>query len=112
MPVGKGGPGFSRRSAPASIGEKPILGAAGQEGIAVRIGFDGETERAVRGRTWHPTQVIRALPGGGIELKLRVRDEAEIARWVLSWGAHAWVIEPARVRILVRETARKIVARH
>jgi predicted DNA-binding transcriptional regulator YafY len=45
-------------------------------------------------------------------MTLRARDEAEIARWVLSWGAHAWVIEPARIRILVRETARKIVARH
>lgn len=100
------------RSAPGPIGERPLLGAAGRDGIAVRIAFDAESERAVRGRTWHATQVIRALPGGGLEMTLRARDESEIARWVLSWGAHAWVIEPARVRILVRETARKIVERH
>jgi predicted DNA-binding transcriptional regulator YafY len=124
MPSGKGGVGIasisrqtrsSAQSAPGPIGERPSLGtsgAAGRDGIAVRIGFDGESERAVRGRTWHASQVIRALPGGGLEMTLRVRDEAEIARWVLSWGAHAWVIEPARVRILVRETARKIVDRH
>ena len=112
MPEGKGSAGPWRQSAPAPIGERPPLGAAGRDGIAVRIGFDAESERAVRGRTWHATQVIRALPGGRLEMTLRARDEAEIARWVLSWGAHAWVIEPARIRILVRETARKIVARH
>ena len=112
MPAGKGGASPWRQSAPAQIGERPGLGSAGRDGITVRIGFDVDSERAVRSRTWHPTQVIRALPGGGLEMTLRARDESEIARWVLSWGAHAWVIEPARVRILVRETARKILARH
>jgi predicted DNA-binding transcriptional regulator YafY len=101
-----------RRPAAAPLGERPALGAVSRGGIPVRIGFDAEAARTVRNRTWHPSQVIRPLPGGGLELTLRARDEAEITRWVLSWGTHAWVIEPTRVRLLMREVARAILARH
>lgn len=101
-----------RYAAPPAIGEKPALAAAGREGIAVRIRFDAASARAVRGRTWHSTQVIHALPGGAVEMTLRTRDEGEIARWVLSWGGRAWVIDPPRLRNRVREIAREILARH
>jgi predicted DNA-binding transcriptional regulator YafY len=101
-----------RKSPPPAIGEKPSLAAEGTGSFAARIRFDADSARAVRGRAWHATQVIRALPDGGVEVTMRVRDEWEIARWVLSWGAHAWVVEPAPLRNRVRELAREILARH
>jgi predicted DNA-binding transcriptional regulator YafY len=111
--TGKGGENPWRYSEPPAMGEKPALAAAGRGGgIAVRIRFDAESPRAVRGRTWHATQVLHTAPGGGVEMTLRARDEWEIARWVLSWGGHARVIEPQRLRNRVREIAREIVARH
>jgi predicted DNA-binding transcriptional regulator YafY len=100
-----------RRSMPPAIGEKPAL-TAGRSGFSARIRFDAESARTVRGRTWHATQVIQALHGGGVELTLVVKDECEVARWVLSWGGHAWVVEPQRLRNRVREMAREILARH
>jgi predicted DNA-binding transcriptional regulator YafY len=107
------GPGIPwRRSPPASIGERPALAPASGFGEPVRIRFDAESAMAVRSRTWHATQSILSLPGGGVDMTLRARDEWEIARWVLSWGAHAWVIEPARLRNKVREMARDILERH
>lgn len=114
-------PGASRRKArgnpwgkslPPPIGEKPALGTAGGHGVAVRIRFDPDSARAVRARTWHATQIIRASADGGVEMTVRTWDEEEIARWVLSWAAHAWVIDPARLRNRVREIAREILARH
>jgi predicted DNA-binding transcriptional regulator YafY len=107
---GRGNPW--RKSPPPPLGERPALATPGGRGAAVRIRFDAESARAVRGRTWHATQVIQGLPDGGVELTLRMGDEWEIARWVLSWGAHAWVVEPPRVRARVREIARAILARH
>jgi len=110
-----------KKTQPAAIGEKPQLapvGTAGGSGkggnavSAVRIRFDAESARAVRSRIWHATQVIHGLSDGGVDLTLRARDEGEIARWVLSWGAHAWVVEPPRLRSRVREIAREIAARH
>lgn len=100
-----------RRGVLAPIGEKPPLGS-GRGGFPVRIGFDIDAVRAVRERTWHATQVIHTLPGGAIEMTLRARDEVAIAHWILSWGARAWVIEPPRLRALVKDLAREILARH
>jgi predicted DNA-binding transcriptional regulator YafY len=110
--AGNGGGNPWRRSAPPAIGERPALGAVGRGGYAARIRFGAESARTVRARTWHATQVIHALPGGGVEMTLRVRDEWEIARWVLSWGGYAWVIEPPRLKSRVREMAREILGRH
>jgi predicted DNA-binding transcriptional regulator YafY len=109
-PVKRSGAAW-RRPQPPAIGERPALGS-GRGGVPVRIGFDTDAARAVRERTWHASQVIRTLPGGAIEMTLRARDEAAIAHWVLSWGARAWVIEPARLRTRVKELAREIMAKH
>ena len=110
--TGKGLGNPWRHSPPPAMGENPALAVADKFSQAVRIRFDAESARTVRGRTWHATQVIRALPDGGVEMTLRARDDWEIVRWVLSWGAHAWVIEPALLRNRVRELAREILARH
>jgi predicted DNA-binding transcriptional regulator YafY len=110
---GKGNVNPWKKSSPAPIGEKPPLERdyAGR-GQLVRIRFDADSARAVRSRTWHASQILRPLPDGAVEMTLRARDEDEIARWVLSWGGHAWVLEPVRVRGRVREIARGIMARH
>jgi hypothetical protein len=100
-----------RRAAAPSIGEKPELGSS-RGGFMVRIGFDPDCTRAVRARTWHASQVIHTLPGGTIEMTLKLRDEAAVAQWVLSWAAGAWVIEPARLRARVEKLAGEIAARH
>ncbi len=109
--AGSGGGSPWRQPAPP-LEEHPAPAGRGRGGMAVRIRFDAESARAARGRTWHPTQVIHRLPGGGVEMTLRARGEWEIARWVLSWAGHAWVIEPQRLRSRVRQIAREIVARH
>ncbi len=102
-----------RFASPPALGEPPHLSPGDRRtGIPVRIRFDAESARAVRRRIWHPTQLIRAIPGGCIELSLVVRDDWEIARWVLSWAGHASVVDPTRIRTLVRQLARDIATRH
>jgi len=108
----KAGPNPWRQLSPPPIGERPVLGPAGRGSIAVRIGFDVESARLVHSRAWHPTQVIRPLPGGALEMTLRIRDESEIVRWVLCWGGHAWIVEPPRLCASVREISREILDRH
>ena len=101
------------QSIPPALGVPSQLSASDRRAsVPGRIRFDSEAAAAVRRRIWHPTQVIRNLPGGGIELSLRARDEWEIARWVLSWAGRASVIEPVRLRQQVRQLAREIAARH
>ena len=73
----------------------------------VRIAFDEFAARLVGERNWHPSQKIKQLPGGRIELRLELGSLEEVERWVLSWGAHVRVLAPAELkkRILVAVTA-------
>ena len=74
--------------------------------LADSFGFfsDGEPERVrlvftqrvapyVRARRWHPSQRLKDLPDGGIELTMTTCGR-ELIRFVLEWGAQCRVVEP------------------
>jgi len=67
---------------------------AGTGKFLVKIRFDSFASRLVRERDWHPTQKIREIKGGGIELEMTLGALEEIERWILSWGDHAKVLGP------------------
>jgi predicted DNA-binding transcriptional regulator YafY len=48
--------------------------------------------------------------GGTIELRLELGSLEEIERWILSWGAHARVLEPAELKRRIRRSAEAILA--
>lgn len=70
----------------------------------VRIAFDPFAAQLVRERSWHPSQEIRELPDGGLELLLELDALEEIERWILSWGGHARVVSPKLLQQRVRQT--------
>lgn len=97
-----------RRPAEFSIGRflSESFGVfTGREKQTVRIRFDAFAGQLVQERSWHPSQKIKRLRDGGIKLILEVSGLEEIERWVLSWGAHAEVVEPRALREIVRRTA-------
>lgn len=67
---------------------------AGTGKYPVKIRFDSFAARLVRERDWHPTQKIREIKGGEIELEMTLGALEEIERWILSWGDHAKVLGP------------------
>jgi proteasome accessory factor B len=73
----------------------------------VRLEFDDFAARLVSERNWHPSQKIKQLADGRIELNLELGSMEEIERWILSWGARVRVLAPAELkkRILVAVTA-------
>lgn len=52
----------------------------------------------VRQSVWHPSAVLTQLPGGGVEMRLRVASEIEMRPWVLGWGSLVEVIAPPSLR--------------
>jgi proteasome accessory factor B len=84
----------------------------GQERLKVRIHFDAFAARLVGEREWHPSQKIKHLAAGELELILVLGSLEEIERWVLSWGSHARVLEPAELRRRVRSEAQAVIAAH
>ncbi len=71
-----------------------------QGGRAYRIAvwFDSYEARWIRERTWHETQRLIDHADGSLTLEFQASGLDEIARWVLSYGEHAVVLKPKRLR--------------
>ena len=60
---------------------------------------------------WHDNQRTKFLPDGSLELPCDcVRAWTEISWWILGYGDQAEVIKPARLRRLVCQRAKNMVA--
>jgi proteasome accessory factor B len=77
----------------------------------VRIRFDAWAARLVRERIWHESQILTQREGGELELALELGGLEEIERWVLSWGEHARVLAPKRLRNRIRHVAEALLTR-
>ena len=85
-----------------------VLGGTGDYRVVVR--FTAAVADRVRERAWHESQEMRPLPGGGLELKLRLGALTEVEQWILSWGAAAEVVGPAELRANMRKNAAALAA--
>jgi proteasome accessory factor B len=74
----------------------------------IRLEFDAFAARLVAERTWHHSQKVRTLKDGAMILELSLGALEEIKRWVLGWGRHVRVVEPASLINAVREEAHAI----
>lgn len=63
--------------------------------VKVVLTFDARIAAYVRERRWHPSQVLRALPDGGLRLTLQVSDDWALRAWVLGFGSLVRVEAPA-----------------
>lgn len=79
-----------------------VLGGTGNYDVVIR--FSGRVAERVREREWHESQEARELPGGELELHLRLGALSEVEQWVLGWGAAAEVVGPAELRASVKKT--------
>ena len=74
------------------------FGVIKEEPADVEVIFGADVAEYVRSRVWHPSQQIREIGGGRINLKMRAGGEFELTSWVLSFGPSATVVAPDRLR--------------
>lgn len=84
----------------------------GTEKHEVVIEFDAWGADDVRARTWHASQELIEHQGGGLTVKMTLNNLEEVERWVLSFGAHATVIEPKQLRERVEKIGRELAQRY
>jgi predicted DNA-binding transcriptional regulator YafY len=65
--------------------------------------------RWIREQVWHPEQVMKELPDGGLELTFPAADLREVKLKVMQFGADVEVVEPEELRELVREEIARMV---
>ena len=82
---------------------------AGGPRTRVVVELSSEVAEAVRAREWHPSQTLVDLADGAVRLSFEVSNLTQVTPWVLSWGAHARVLEPAELASEVKEIAGKML---
>ena len=78
----------------------------------VRIHFDAFAARLVGERQWHPSQKMKRLADGEIELSMTLGSLEEVERWILSWGEHTTVLEPPPLMRRLSEVAGSLASRY
>ena len=63
-----------------------------------RLRFVAGAAPFIRERRWHPTEKLRDLPDGALELSFRCNESWEVDAWVASWRGLVEVVEPTRLR--------------
>ena len=69
---------------------------------AVKVRISSGWARWVGEKIWHKSQKITKVPDGSLEITFRVAGLDEIKRWILSFGPETLVLEPERLKELVR----------
>ena len=92
--------------------EKSLGVMEGKGDYQVVVEMDAWLTDILRGRRWHPSQVVEELPEGGSQLRLRLGCLEEIEQYVLSWGTHASVVGPPELRERVGKVVRELAGRY
>jgi proteasome accessory factor B len=82
---------------------------SGQGSYEVVLHFNELVADYIREKKWHPSQVLRELQDGALELRMKLSSLAEVERWVLGWAGNARVIQPPELAQSVANAARKIL---
>lgn len=82
---------------------------SGKETYDIAIQFSNYAADYIREKRWHPSQRLRELRDGKLELRVRLSNLSEIERWILGWGGHAVVLAPPELAASVRRAAEAIL---
>ena len=85
-----------------------VHSAQGDYNVVIR--FDAYAADYIREKRWHPSQTLRELKDGGVELRLRLSSLGEIQRWILGWGGSAVVIAPPELIASVTKAAQALLS--
>ena len=88
------------------------FGVIAEPPTRVCIRFDKRWADWVAERTWHASQALQQLPGGGLELTMEVGGAADLRTWVLSFGSGAEVLAPDSLRREVAAELRRAAKRY
>jgi proteasome accessory factor B len=71
--------------------------------------FRKEVAPYIRERVWHPSQRLRDVRGGGVELTFTCGESHEVTSWVASWREWVEVLQPPSLASELGELGRWLV---
>jgi predicted DNA-binding transcriptional regulator YafY len=91
---------------------REAFGVVWEEPINVVLHFRADQAPYVAERQWHPSQELKWLPDGRLELTLSAGGLFEITRWILGWGDAVEVIAPEELRRQIQQILRSTSAHY
>lgn len=88
------------------------FGIIREEPFELVVRFDKSIASYVKRRNHHPSQKIKTLPNGDIELSLKAGGWDEMETWILSYSDRAEVIKPKRMRTEIKKRLKKALGRY
>ena len=82
---------------------------SGQGTCPVVIRFKPLVADYIREKKWHPSQQLKELPDGGVELRLQLSSLGEVQRWILGWAGQAVVLEPPELVASIQTAAQNLL---
>jgi proteasome accessory factor B len=76
----------------------------------VRVAFSSKVARYVLRRQWMPDQRVEEQADGRVILTMTVRGTTDVVNWLLGFGEHAVVLEPASLRDEVKGIVQRMGA--
>lgn len=76
--------------------------------MKVRVRFSAELAHTVKERTWMAGQKISSDNEGRVTIEFEAAGRMELVSWILSYGAHAEVLEPPELRRQVKQQIREM----
>ncbi|MBN1696399.1 MAG: WYL domain-containing protein [Spirochaetales bacterium] len=77
--------------------------------VSARVWFSAEIAHYIRERKWAAEQKIEEQPDGSIILSLHTSGIFDVKKWVLSYGAHAKILEPSYLAEQIGEEVQRML---
>lgn len=90
----------------------PSFGVFQGEPIHIKVWFSPDVVGYIKEKIWHESQEILPQDDGSIIFEADVAGTDEIKFWIMSWGAHAMVLEPESMRSEINAEAEKILEKY
>jgi proteasome accessory factor B len=80
--------------------------------VTVKVRFAQPVARYVHESHWHASQKLSKQRDGSVLAEFRLSTTEEIKHWIMSFGRHAVVLEPADLRKAIAEEAQITLQNH
>lgn len=84
------------------------FGLVTEKPMKVKIRFSPDVAQSVKGRIWMTGQTLYAEADGSIIIEFEASGEMELVSWILSYGMHAEVIKPPKLKHEVKKHIYKL----
>lgn len=85
---------------------------SGRGEFQVVVRFSDRVADYIREKKWHPSQKLRELKDGELEMTLTLSSLVEVRRWILNWGRDARAVAPRELVEEVRAEAEAVLRQY